>query len=189
MNSHIERPRRHCPGSGPLRFGHRCGCNRAECGIPDSGILFDNMQFNDGASVLKHRFIQSRIEAEIAFVLKMPLGGADVTRDDVMKATDCVAPSTAVLDTRIISVDTTSGQTRTVFSTPSPTMRPTLALCCGSSAMPLIRLLGAITSRNDEVEEAGLSCQRRRAGQSARPKRFSAVYITEANTDMNRRWS
>ena len=35
--------------------------------IPDSGILFDNMVFETGATVPKGRFIQPRIEAEIAF--------------------------------------------------------------------------------------------------------------------------
>ena len=51
--------------------------------IPDSGILFDDMVFSHGSTVPKGRFIQPRIEAEIAFVMKSPMGGADVTRDDV----------------------------------------------------------------------------------------------------------
>jgi 2-oxo-hept-3-ene-1,7-dioate hydratase len=37
--------------------------------IPDSGILFDDMVFEDGGRVPKGRFIQPRVEAEIAFVL------------------------------------------------------------------------------------------------------------------------
>ena len=65
--------------------------------IPDSGILFDDMVFKHGAIVPKGRFIQPRIEAEIAFVLKSPLGGSDVTRDDVIAATDYVAPSIEIL--------------------------------------------------------------------------------------------
>ncbi len=35
--------------------------------IPDSGILFDDMYFEDRATVPAGRFIQPRIEAEIAF--------------------------------------------------------------------------------------------------------------------------
>ena len=38
--------------------------------IPDSGILFDEMHFEDHSVVPKGRFIQPRIEAEIAFVMK-----------------------------------------------------------------------------------------------------------------------
>ena len=45
--------------------------------IPDSGILFDDMLFDHESTVPAGRFIQPRIEAEIAFVLKAPLGGSD----------------------------------------------------------------------------------------------------------------
>lgn len=43
--------------------------------IPDSGVLFDDMVFEDGATIPRDRFIQPRIEAEIAFVMKAPLKG------------------------------------------------------------------------------------------------------------------
>jgi 2-oxo-hept-3-ene-1,7-dioate hydratase len=69
--------------------------------IPDSGILFDDMVFKNGEMVPKGRFIQPRVEAEIAFMMKSPIGGADVTRNDVLAATDYVAPSIEILDTRI----------------------------------------------------------------------------------------
>ena len=51
--------------------------------IPDSGVLFDDMFFDDGGTVPADRFIQPRIEAEIAFVMKAPLAGPDVSIDDV----------------------------------------------------------------------------------------------------------
>src|SRR5690606_597353 len=38
--------------------------------VPDSGVLFDDMVFETGATVPADRFIQPRIEAEIAFVMK-----------------------------------------------------------------------------------------------------------------------
>ena len=117
--------------------------------IPDSGILFDDMVFETGGSVPKGRFIQPRIEAEIAFVLKAPLGGADVTRDDVIAATDYVAPSIEILDTRIIRVDPETGKTRTVFDTISDNAANAV------DAFDL-RWVGAITSRGGEVEETGL---------------------------------
>jgi len=50
--------------------------------IPDSGILFDDMLFETGATVPAGRFIQPRMEAEIAFVMKASLGGENLTRDD-----------------------------------------------------------------------------------------------------------
>ena len=48
--------------------------------IPDSGVLLDDMAFDNGATVPPGRFIQPRIEAEIAFVMKAPLAGENVTR-------------------------------------------------------------------------------------------------------------
>ena len=62
---------------------------------PDSGVLFDDMLFADGAVVPAGRFIQPRIEAEIAFIMKAPLAGAE-TRADVIAATEAVAPSVEV---------------------------------------------------------------------------------------------
>ena len=61
--------------------------------IPDSGVLFDDMFFDNDATIPGDRFIQTRIEAEIAFIMKAPLAGPDVTRGDVLAATEAVAPS------------------------------------------------------------------------------------------------
>jgi len=36
-------------------------------GIPDSGVLFDDMAFDHSATVPAGRFIQLRIEADIVF--------------------------------------------------------------------------------------------------------------------------
>ena len=40
---------------------------------PDSGVLYDDMLFETGDTVPKGRFIQPRIEAEIAFVMQAPM--------------------------------------------------------------------------------------------------------------------
>lgn len=127
--------------------------------IPDSGILFDDMAFQHGATVPTGRFIQPRIEAEIAFVMKSPLGGADVTRADVLAATEYVAPSIEILDTRIQRVDAASGKARTVFDTISDNAA-NAGIVLGAERHGVdafdLRWVGAITSRNGEVEETGL---------------------------------
>ena len=70
--------------AGRRRIGWKIGLtSRAmqaalQIDTPDSGILFDDMAFQDGDTVPEDRFIQPRIEAEIAFVLKAPLKGATV---------------------------------------------------------------------------------------------------------------
>lgn len=127
--------------------------------IPDSGILFDDMAFTHGMTVPEGQFIQPRIEAEIAFVLKAPLGGVNVTRDDVIAATDYVAPSIEILDTRIQRSDPETGATRKVFDTISDNAA-NAGIVLGRQKHAIdafdLRWVGAITSRNGEVEETGL---------------------------------
>ncbi|MDB2579490.1 2-oxo-hepta-3-ene-1,7-dioic acid hydratase, partial [Tateyamaria sp.] len=127
--------------------------------IPDSGILFDDMVFDHGVSVPNGKFIQPRIEAEIAFVMRSAIGGADVTRDDVLAATDYVAPSIEILDTRIVRVDDETGKTRSVFDTISDNAA-NAGVVLGAERHAAdafdLRWVGAITSRNGAVEETGL---------------------------------
>lgn len=127
--------------------------------IPDSGILFDDMAFNTGATVPAGRFIQPRIEAEIAFIMKAPLSGTQVTRNDVLAATDYVAPSIEILDTRIRRKDGATGQARTVFDTISDNAA-NAGIVLGNERNRIddfdLRWVGALTFRNGEIEETGL---------------------------------
>ena len=70
---------------------------------PDFGFLTDTMQFADGATVsLKASgLLQPRAEGEIAFMLKSDLQGPGVTREDVLAATEWVAPCFEIVDSRI----------------------------------------------------------------------------------------
>jgi len=127
--------------------------------IPDSGILFDDMVFENGATVPAGRFIQPRIEAEIAFVMKAPLAGGEVTRQDVLGATDHVAPALEILDTRIMRKDPTTGATRKIVDTISDNAA-NAGIVLGAERHPVdavdLRWIGAIVVRNGEVEETGL---------------------------------
>ena len=127
--------------------------------IPDSGILFDDMMFESGATVPRGRFIQPRMEAEIAFVMKAPLGGALVTRDDVLAATDYVAPAIEILDTRILRADPQTHQTRSVLDTISDNAANAGIVLGEARHAPGdvdLRWVGAMVFRNGEVEETGL---------------------------------
>ena len=127
--------------------------------IPDSGILFDDMAFDTGSTVPKGRFIQPRIEAEIAFVMKSAIGGADVTREDVVAATDYVTPSIEILDTRILRADPETGRSRNVFDTISDNAA-NAGIVLGAERHAVdafdLRWVGALTFRNGEIEETGL---------------------------------
>lgn len=51
--------------------------------IPDSGVLLRSMMFANGATIPARRFIQPRVEAEIAFVTKSPLEGAGLIGEKI----------------------------------------------------------------------------------------------------------
>ena len=127
--------------------------------IPDSGILFDDMLFADGGTVPAGHFIQPRIEAEIAFVMRQPLSGDSVTAKDVLAATDYVVPSLEILDTRILRSDPASGRTRSIVDTIADNAA-NAGLVLGEQRhdprMIDLRWTGAIVMRNGEVEETGL---------------------------------
>jgi len=125
--------------------------------IPDSGVLTRSMLFDTGATIPAGRFIQPRIEAEIAFVMKSDIGGADVSREDVLAATDYVAPSFEILDTRILRTDPATGQTRKVFDTIADNAANAGVVLGQQRQTPdNLRWVGAIVSVNGTVEETGL---------------------------------
>lgn len=127
--------------------------------IPDSGILFDDMFFNDGSTIPQGRFIQTRIEAEIAFVMKTSLVGPNVTRDQALAATDYVCPALEILDTRILRKDPETGAIRKIFDTIADNAANAGIVVGEARHNPEtidLRWVGCIASRNDEVEETGL---------------------------------
>lgn len=68
---------------------------------PDYGHLLNDMIYGDGDTIRLNKFIQPRIEFEIAFVLKKDLIGPGVTMNDVIEATDYVVPALEIIDSRI----------------------------------------------------------------------------------------
>jgi 2-oxo-hept-3-ene-1,7-dioate hydratase len=125
---------------------------------PDSGVLFDDMAFESGALVPEGRFIQPRIEAEIAFVLKAPLGGK-VSREEVLAATDYVTPALEILDTRILRTDPATGKARIITDTISDNAANAGIVTGAARHDPRavdLRWAGAIVKRDGIVEETGL---------------------------------
>ncbi len=130
-----------------------------EIDTPDSGVLFDDMLFEDGATIPAGQFIQPRVEAEIAFVMKAPLKGPRVTVLNVLNATDFVIPAIEILDTRIVRRDPETHETRRIADTIADNAA-NAGLILGGRPMRAdavdMRWMGAILSRNAEVEETGL---------------------------------
>lgn len=126
---------------------------------PDSGVLFDDMLFADGATVPKNRFIQPRVEAEISFLMARDLSGAHVTRDDVLAATAHVAPALEILDTRVRRSDPATGKARIITDTISDNAA-NAGIVLGSQRHTVhsfdLRWVGAVVKRDGVVEETGL---------------------------------
>ena len=127
---------------------------------PDSGILLDDMFFADGGLVPTDRFIATRVEAELAFVMKHRLAGPNCTLFDVLNATDFVVPALEILDTRVERVDPETKATRKIFDTIADNAANAGIVLGGRPIRPLeadLRWIGALCFRNGQLEETGLA--------------------------------
>ena len=72
---------------------------------PDYGLLWKSRQyeFKNGLLELPRGvFIQPRLEGELAFLIGRALEGPNVNLQDVLAATDAVAPAVEIVDSRIV---------------------------------------------------------------------------------------
>jgi len=69
---------------------------------PDFGFLTDRMWIEgETIDITAHGLIAPRAEAEIAFILKDDLNGPGITAEDVLAATESIAPCFEIVDSRI----------------------------------------------------------------------------------------
>lgn len=138
--------------------GHKVGLTSAAMqrllGVdqPDYGHLLDDFFYLEHEPVPVSRFIQPRIEPEVAFVLKRPLQGPGVTVHEALAAVDFVLPALEIVDSRIedwkISLfdtiaDNASSGAAVLGSTPTPLQDVDL------------RLAGAVMTCNGAVVGTG----------------------------------
>ncbi|MFJ7116513.1 2-keto-4-pentenoate hydratase [Streptomyces albogriseolus] len=92
---------------GARVVGHKVGLTsvamRLLLGVdePDFGHLLDDMVHQDGVSVPAARYCAPRVEPEMCFRLARPLRGPGVAAEDVLAATEAVAPALEIVDSRI----------------------------------------------------------------------------------------
>ncbi len=67
---------------------------------PAYGVLFEDFEITNGGTVSVGELIAPRLECEIAFFLKEDLEGPGVTPEDVLAATEAVAPALELVDLR-----------------------------------------------------------------------------------------
>ncbi|MBV2355436.1 fumarylacetoacetate hydrolase family protein [Streptomyces sp. J2-1] len=98
---------------GERVVGHKIGLTSAavqrQLGVdrPDFGTLTASMAYADGEPVPLGRFLQPRVEAEVAFVLGRDLDTERCTVADVLRATEFLLPAVEIVDSRIADWDIT----------------------------------------------------------------------------------
>lgn len=160
--------------SGRKVIGHKIGLTSRAMQIssqidePDYGTLLDSMRFTARAGEVLEiptaRFIAPRVEVELAFVLRAPLQGLDVTVEDVLAATEYVTPAIEIIDARIEQFDRHTRVMRKVFDTISDNAA-NAGIVVGEGDLRYradafttnLPWCGAILRQNGAVEETGLA--------------------------------
>jgi len=119
---------------------------------PDYGHLLDDFFYLEHLPIPASRFLQGRVEPEVAFVLKKALTGPGVTVPDAISAVDYVLPALEIVDSRI--TDWKIGLYDTIADNAS-----SAAVVLGSTPTPLgevdLRRVGAVMHRNGHVAGTG----------------------------------
>ncbi len=138
--------------------GHKVGLTSAAMqrllGVhePDYGHLLDDFFYLEHEPIPVERFLQPRIEPEVAFVLKRALRGPGVTAHEALAAVDFVLPALEIVDSRIENwrialldtiADNASSGAVVLGSTPTQVHEMDL------------RLVGAVMTRNGVVVGTG----------------------------------
>ena len=69
---------------------------------PDYGHLLSDMEVSAGQTVSAGAYCYPRVEVEVAFILGETLPGKGCTEEDVLRATEYVAPSIELIDSRVV---------------------------------------------------------------------------------------
>ncbi len=127
---------------------------------PDYGVLLDDMVFANRSEIVAADFTDPQIEVELAFVLKDRLFGENVTREQVIAATDYVVPAFELIAARSFRIHPVTGYTRTVCDTISDNAA-NAGIIMGDNKVSAtdvdLRWCGAIVKQNDVVEQTGLA--------------------------------
>ncbi len=153
----LEQISRRC-ARGSVIVGHKVGLasfamqRQLKVDQPDFGHLTDDMVYLEHDVVPTERFLQPRIEPEIAFVLRRPLSGPGVGVGEALAAVDFVLPAMEIIDSRIR--DWKIGLLDTIADNASSG-----GIVLGSTPVAVdsvdLRLSGCVMTRNGEVATTG----------------------------------
>jgi len=120
---------------------------------PDYGVMFDDAQYKDGATIPAKRFIKPRLETELAFIMGADLVGAGCQMHDVMRATEFVTPALEIIDYR-------TEVPRMIVDTIADNAAYGALVLGGRIFRPFdidVRWIAATLSKNGTIEESGVS--------------------------------
>lgn len=122
--------------------------------VPSFGILTASMARPENGTIEMDQLVHPRVEAEIAFVTRDELRGADLTIEDVIAATDYVIPAVEVIDSRyekfkfdLVSVVADNSSSSRFVTGGRPRDPRTLDL----------RTIGVVIEKNGEIQATGAS--------------------------------
>jgi 2-oxo-hept-3-ene-1,7-dioate hydratase len=127
---------------------------------PDYGALLDDMFYADGAELPMARFIEPRVECELAFVMGRALKGPNCTLFDVLNATDYVMPAIEIIDLRTLNVDPETKASRKVQDNIADNAADAALVLGGRPVKPTevdLRWVAALCYRNGVIEESGVA--------------------------------
>lgn len=151
---------------GETLVGHKIGLtSRAmqaamNIATPDSGFLTNTMVFAPNSTLRATEFCDPKLEIELAFTLSRDLTGPDLTVEDVLDATESVAPAIELIAARSYRRDPETGRTRTVVDTISDNAADA-GIIVGPEAVGAhdidLRWVSALGYRNGTIEETGVA--------------------------------
>jgi 2-oxo-hept-3-ene-1,7-dioate hydratase len=146
--------------------GHKIGLtskamqNISNVKEPDYGALLDDMFFTDGGEIPMDRFIEPRLECELAFIMGRRLKGPNCTIYDALAATDYITPTVEIVDLRTMNVDPETKKTRTVLDNIADNAANAALVMGGRPVKPDaidMRWAACLCYRNGQIEESGVA--------------------------------
>ncbi|NND78197.1 MAG: 2-oxo-hepta-3-ene-1,7-dioic acid hydratase [Flavobacteriales bacterium] len=150
-------------GIGRAIVGHKVGLTskvmQEAFGIdePDFGVLLDDMIFNSGEVIPIGKYIEPRIEVELAFVFKDELDLENISHEMIKASTKYVIPAMELIDFRTVGND--PGHKRTVKDTIADNAA-NAAVVRGDKAIPQeigLDTVSAVLYKNGEKATDGVA--------------------------------
>lgn len=138
------------------KIGLTSNAMQAATGItePDYGVMFDDTVYENGSIIDYNRFLNVRIEVELAFLLKAPLEGPHCSIFDVLRETEYVVPALEILNSHI------ELEGRTIVDTISDNAAYGGMVIGGNPTKPDavdLRWVSALLYKNETIEETGVA--------------------------------